>query len=51
MDPPLLAAIITKAKSECEVAGVGLFNWTEPILHPKLPSSSTSCSPAASRVT
>jgi hypothetical protein len=31
MDPPLLAAIITKAKSECEVAGVGLFHWTEPI--------------------
>ena len=37
MDPQLLAAIITKAKSECEVSGVSLFNWTEPILHPKLP--------------
>jgi len=37
MEPALLAAIIAKAKSECEVSGVSLFNWTEPILHPKLP--------------
>jgi MoaA/NifB/PqqE/SkfB family radical SAM enzyme len=37
MDPRLLAAIIAKAKAECAVVGVGLFNWTEPVLHPKLP--------------
>jgi organic radical activating enzyme len=37
MDPALLAAVVQKAKSECEVAGIALFNWTEPILHPKLP--------------
>ena len=50
MDPSLLAAIMAKAKSECEVGGVGLFNWTEPLLHPRLPeliriveSSGTPC--------
>jgi len=37
MDPRLLTAIIAKATSECEVSGVGLFNWTEPLLHPRLP--------------
>jgi hypothetical protein len=37
MEPPLLAAIIAKAKAESEVSGVGLFNWTEPLLHPRLP--------------
>jgi MoaA/NifB/PqqE/SkfB family radical SAM enzyme len=37
MDPALLAAVVRKAKSECEVTGIALFNWTEPILHPKLP--------------
>jgi MoaA/NifB/PqqE/SkfB family radical SAM enzyme len=37
MEPGLLTAIIAKARWECEVSGVGLFNWTEPILHSKLP--------------
>jgi MoaA/NifB/PqqE/SkfB family radical SAM enzyme len=37
MEPALLAAIIAKAKSECAISGVSLFNWTEPVLHPKLP--------------
>jgi len=37
MEPALLTAIIAKAKAESEVSGVALFNWTEPILHPRLP--------------
>jgi MoaA/NifB/PqqE/SkfB family radical SAM enzyme len=37
MSPETLKAILQKAQSECEVTGVGLFNWTEPILHPRLP--------------
>lgn len=37
MEPELLARIISKAKSECRVAGIGLFNWAEPMLHPGLP--------------
>jgi MoaA/NifB/PqqE/SkfB family radical SAM enzyme len=37
MEPELLNQIMKKATSECNVAGVGLFNWTEPLLHPRLP--------------
>jgi MoaA/NifB/PqqE/SkfB family radical SAM enzyme len=37
MDLGLLKEIVKKAKSECRVMGFELFNWTEPILHPKLP--------------
>jgi pyruvate-formate lyase-activating enzyme len=37
MTPDLLDAIITKAKSEFEIkGGIGVFNWTEPLLHPRL---------------
>ena len=37
MKPELLKQIMEKAKSECNLTGVGLFNWTEPLLHPQLP--------------
>jgi MoaA/NifB/PqqE/SkfB family radical SAM enzyme len=33
MSPELLRQIMEKAASECEIDGVGLFNWTEPLLH------------------
>jgi len=36
MEPTLLNRIMKKAASECKVGGVGLFNWTEPLLHPRL---------------
>lgn len=36
MSPELLDRILTKATSECQVTNVGLFNWTEPLLHPRL---------------
>ncbi|MCW8914831.1 MAG: radical SAM protein [Magnetovibrio sp.] len=36
MRPEMLDSIITKAKSECRVYGVYLYNWTEPFLHPNL---------------
>jgi hypothetical protein len=37
MPPVLLTRIVDKAQTECEVIGLGLFNWTEPLLHPQLP--------------
>ncbi len=37
MPPDLLRKIMKKATDECTVSGVGLFNWTEPLLHPRLP--------------
>src|SRR3954467_8278947 len=33
----LLEAILDKAMGECRLTYVGLFNWTEPFLHPRLP--------------
>lgn len=36
MEPDLLDRILTKAKAEVPVSGVGLFNWTEPLIHPQL---------------
>src|SRR6266567_366703 len=38
MEPRLLQKIIDKALSECIVSGVGLYNWTEPLLHPDIAS-------------
>jgi pyruvate-formate lyase-activating enzyme len=34
MSRALLETILDKAKAECTIAGVVLFNWTEPLLHP-----------------
>jgi uncharacterized Fe-S radical SAM superfamily protein PflX len=34
MSPELLANIVDKARSECEINAIGLYNWTEPLLHP-----------------
>jgi wyosine [tRNA(Phe)-imidazoG37] synthetase (radical SAM superfamily) len=36
MSPDLLKRILDKATNECSVTNVGLFNWTEPFLHPRL---------------
>ncbi len=37
MDPSRLDAILKKATGEATVGYVCLYNWTEPLLHPKLP--------------
>ena len=34
LDIALLSRIMEKACSECDVTGVGLYNWGEPLLHP-----------------
>ncbi len=36
MRPELLERIIRKAKSECRLTEINLYNWTEPFLHPNL---------------
>lgn len=36
MKPALLDRIMRKAVGECKVTSVGLYNWTEPLLHPRL---------------
>jgi len=36
MSPELLGQILDKAVSECSVSAVGLYNWTEPLLHPQI---------------
>lgn len=38
MNPALLDAILEKANLELDIVRVGLFNWTEPLLHPDLPA-------------
>lgn len=37
ISPELLDRILTKAQGECIVTEMGLYNWTEPLLHPRLP--------------
>jgi hypothetical protein len=37
MSPETLERILQKAKQECNVTSVGLYNWAEPFLHPRLP--------------
>jgi MoaA/NifB/PqqE/SkfB family radical SAM enzyme len=36
MKPELLDRIVSKAKAECRNLDVGLYNWTEPFIHPNL---------------
>lgn len=36
MSPETLEAILKKADRECIIHSIGLINWTEPTLHPKL---------------
>lgn len=37
MSRDMLEAILDKAMRECRLTYVALFNWTEPLLHPRLP--------------
>jgi len=37
MSPETLECILQKATRECQVTDIGLFNWAEPLLHPRLP--------------
>jgi len=43
MDLELFEAILDKAQRECTVTGVGLFSWTEPLLHPHCALFVTAC--------
>ncbi len=36
MSPDTLHRILAKAAKECKITGVGLFNWSEPLLHPEI---------------
>ena len=36
MSPDLLGRILDKARGECRIEAVGLYNWTEPLLHPDI---------------
>mgnify|MGYP000302486381 CR=1 FL=1 len=36
MQPDLLEAILVKATKEAQINTVSLFNWTEPLIHPKI---------------
>lgn len=36
MSPELLGQILDKALRECRISAVGLYNWTEPLLHPRI---------------